>query len=60
MARSPPVPSTRAGERETRLTPATSGGGVRVSLGWVPMVSETQPLTLKKKKSTSPQTSPWT
>ena len=41
-------------------TPATSGRGSGVGVVGSPIVSETQPSTEKKKKSTLPQTSPWT
>ena len=46
--------------RLTRLTPATSGGGIVGGVGFEPIVSDTHPLTEKKKKSTFPHTSPWT
>ena len=60
MARPVPDPSTRAGLRETRLTPATNGRAAGSSSGSDPMVSETQPLISKKNRSIEPQTLPWT
>ena len=55
-----PVPSRRAGDRAMSETPAMSGRGSGVGVVGAPIVSETQPSTEKKKKSTLPQTSPWT
>ena len=48
-------------DRAMSETPLTSGGGSPGSLaGGLPMVSSTEPSTLKKKKSTLPCASPCT
>ena len=59
MGLSTPVPVTSAGERLISLRFVTRGGGSGTGIVLSPRVKLTQPETEKKKKSTSPQMSPW-
>jgi len=58
MGLSTPVPTTRAGERLISFTDLTRGGASGGGTASLPIVRLTQPLMLKNRKSTSPQTWP--